>query len=123
MGEPIEDLGAWGEQLALEFLKGQGLQILERNYRIPGGEIDLIARDRDWLVFLEVKTRRSDYFGLPCEAVGLRKQARIIKATQHFLQKHRMADEWLRFDVLGILLKVGKKADIQWIKDAFQGYS
>lgn len=115
-----KNLGAWGEEKARRFLEEQGLTVLEQRYAVGEGEVDLIARDGDILVFFEVKTRQSDYFGHPVEAVTLAKQQRLVKAAEHFLYKNKLDEEFARFDVLGILLQ-GKKTDILWIKDAFEG--
>ncbi|MDF1662840.1 MAG: YraN family protein [Planctomycetota bacterium] len=113
-----KELGVWGEEKARAFLEDHGLTILDQGYSIGEGEVDLIARDGSCIVFFEVKTRRSDYFGHPVEAVTNTKQVRLAKAADHFLYKHKLEEEFARFDVLGIL-KQGKKTDILWIKDAF----
>lgn len=113
-----KELGDWGEAKACAFLEEHGLSILDKGYTIGDGEVDIIARDGSCIVFLEVKTRQSDYFGHPVEAVTLTKQIRLAKAADHFLYKHKLEEEFARFDVLGIL-RQGKKTDILWIKDAF----
>jgi putative endonuclease len=114
-----KSLGDWGEDFAACYLQKQGLTILDRNYRISAGEVDLIAKHKQTYVFVEIKTRRSAYFGLPAESVTAKKQARIIKATVHYLHKHKLSEQSIRFDVLSILRKVAGNADIEWIVDAF----
>ena len=83
-------LGRRGEAIAVSFLKRQGYKIIERNYRSKLGEIDIIAREKDNIVFVEVKTRRSDDFGLPQEAVSYRKQYRLTKIALGYLAYHRL---------------------------------
>ena len=74
MTEARLSLGTWGENFAASYLRKQGLKILQRNLRTPVGEIDIVARDRKALVFVEVKTRQSRQYGTPQEAVGAHKQ-------------------------------------------------
>lgn len=95
-------LGETGEDLAAAALKKQGYKILERNYRTPLGEIDLIARNQGFLVFLEVKTRRSVRFGAPAEAVSPAKQARLKRLADYYLKQKRLGEVPVRFDVVGI---------------------
>ncbi|NOQ41944.1 MAG: DUF91 domain-containing protein, partial [Desulfuromusa sp.] len=82
MSEARLALGAWGEEQAVNYLLKQGMKIIERNFRTPIGEIDIIARDKKFLGFLEVKTRRSTACGTPHEAVGQRKQRQIARTAQ-----------------------------------------
>lgn len=111
-------LGRWGEELAAEFLRGQGIKILERNFRTPVGEIDLIGRKGTALLFVEVKTRRGHSFGTPLEAVGPRKQSQIIKAAQWYLSSGKGRGLQPRFDVVAI--EVGDEGPmLEHISDAF----
>lgn len=112
-------LGAWGEEQAVHYLRLQGMKILERNFRTAAGEIDIIARHRNWLVFVEVKTRRGVMFGTPQEAVGPRKQQQIIRTAQWFLQTHSVGKLQPRFDVVAILCQSDKAAEVTHIKNAF----
>ena len=98
------------ETLAVSFLQQQGAEILERNFRSPWGEIDIIARDKGVLAFIEVKYRKSADFGFPLEAVGPRKRERIRKTSLAYLTCH------VRYDCIGILGE-----EITWLKDAFSG--
>ena len=93
-----------GESLALRHLKARGYRILAQNYRARQGEIDLIARDGEFIVFVEVKTRRSLKFGLPQAAVTLRKQRQISKVALAYLQARNLLDAPCRFDVIAIHL-------------------
>ena len=96
--------GAIYEQLAAEYLEQKGYRVLERNYYTRAGEIDLIARDGRYLVFVEVKYRKNDGEGHPLEAVDSRKQGRIRRAAQAYLYVHHLPqDTPCRFDVVGIL--------------------
>jgi putative endonuclease len=110
--------GAWGEDLALRYLLGRGYRLVERNYRKRRGEIDLIVRNEDTLVFVEVKLRRSTGFGDPLEAVTKRKQTTIRSLAEQYLADNQPDFDTLRFDVVGILVtSTGTRVD--HIEDAF----
>jgi len=111
-------LGVWGEDQATAFLKRNGYRLIERNYRTPVGEIDIIATTRQHLVFVEVKTRRGTAFGAPQDAVGLRKQQQIIRTAQWYLQRHKTKLQ-PRFDVVAILCQSDGTAQITHLDDAF----
>ena len=96
-------LGERGGALAWNFLRKRGYSLLEKNYRTRFGEIDVIARKEGVTVFVEVKTRRDTSFGRPEEAVGPRKQAKMIQCAQAFLQAKGLEDRPARFDVLSLL--------------------
>ncbi|MDO4554458.1 MAG: YraN family protein [Lachnospiraceae bacterium] len=107
--------GSLGEQLAAAYLEKKGFEILEYNYRCRQGEIDLIAREKEYLVFIEVKARRTKASGYPAEAVDLRKQQKICRTAQFYCLEHRIhTDCPIRFDVIEIL---GDK--VRWIGNAF----
>lgn len=93
-----------GESLAAKHLKARGCKILAQNYRAKRGEIDLIVRDGEFIVFVEVKTRRSLQFGLPQEAVTIQKQRQISKVALAYLQAQNLLDTPCRFDVIAIHL-------------------
>ena len=88
MSAPQQALGRRGEDLAESFLRARGYEILARNYRTPVGEVDIVARQGETLIFVEVKTRRSRRFGLPEEALTRRKQAHLLAAAQTYLAEH-----------------------------------
>jgi putative endonuclease len=102
-------LGRTGERLAAEELMRCGYQILERNFFCRYGEIDLIAEDKDDLVFVEVKTRRGNAYGLPEEAVTVRKQQKLIQTAACYLDLHSCADRSWRIDVVAVQLSAGGK--------------
>lgn len=118
MKDPRRQLGDAGEDLAAAALKKQGYQILERNYVTPLGEIDLIARHGGDLVFIEVKTRRSNKFADPQDAVNPAKQARLQRLADYYLQRKRLGEVEMRFDVVGITWDDGKP-QVNIITDAF----
>ena len=107
-------LGRVGEKKAVDFLKKKGYKILETNYKTHIGEIDVIAEDKGTTVFIEVKTRSSDDFGIPSEAVTTKKQEKYFKvATEYLLRKDKI-DTPCRFDVVEI-----QNGEINLIFDAF----
>ncbi len=111
-------LGDAGEDLAAAALRKQGYKILERNYTTPLGEIDLIARHRGDLVFIEVKTRKSLRYGAPQDAVSPAKQARLHKLADYYVKRQRLGEVPLRFDVVGITVSVdGPQVEV--IQNAF----
>lgn len=113
-----KELGKKGEDLAVRFLKKKGYQIIERNYVCKMGEMDIIASEKDTLVFVEVKTRTSITFGPPQLAVNPKKQSQMSKVALNFLKEKELEDVKARFDVVAILLGP-KGAEIELIKDAF----
>ncbi len=96
-------LGAYGELLAARFLTAHGLVLLDHNWRSPQGEIDLVLRDGRTLVFCEVKTRSSDAFGAPVEAVSRDKQVRVRHLAARWLEDAPMRPTDIRFDVASVL--------------------
>lgn len=108
-------IGSRYEAEAAAFLKGLGYTILEQNYRDRMGEIDLIAREGRYLVFVEVKYRRDDRRGYPEEAVDFGKQQRIRHTAQYYLYRHHYGEDTAcRFDVVSI-----EGTEIRVVKDAF----
>jgi len=114
-----KNLGKDGEKIAISFLKKRGYQILEKNYRCRLGEIDIVAKDKEKIVFVEVKTRSSLIFGLPQEAVSYSKQLRLTRLALTYLSYHKLKDIPCRFDVVGILMQGKKVKEIQLITNAF----
>ncbi|MBW2039849.1 MAG: YraN family protein [Deltaproteobacteria bacterium] len=113
-------LGGRGEDLAVRYLQKKGYKVIERNYRCLLGEIDLIARDKETLVFVEIKARSSSGFGLPQEAVGRFKQKKLIQVAKAYIVEHHLKEAIpARFDVVAIQL-TPSGAEIELIKDAFQ---
>ena len=113
--ENKRETGTRKEELAADFLTRHGVKILDRNFRCRQGEIDLIGRDGRYLVFFEVKYRKTDRNGMPAEAVGYVKQQRIRYTAQFYLYNRRYQEDMpCRFDVVSIL-----GDQITWIRDAF----
>jgi putative endonuclease len=113
--------GAQGEEYAARLLKKAHYKIIERNFRTPIGEIDIVARDGECLVFVEVRTRRSIAYGLPQETIDARKRERLHKAARWYLQKHRLDDVPCRFDVVAVVrTDENTEPDAEIIKDAFR---
>lgn len=113
-------LGKKGEETAVKYLKKKRYRIIERNFRCRQGEIDIIALHQRSTVFIEVKTRTDDSFGLPQEAVDYRKQKQIIRCARNYIKYKRLPEEGrFRFDVVGVDV-CGKKPVVTLIPDAFQ---
>lgn len=111
-------LGKEGELIAERYLRKKGYRLVERNYRSPVGELDLIALDRRVIVFVEVKTRSDDRFGVPLESVHRRKQQKMIRTALFFLSQHRLHHREARFDVIGISF-AGREPMLEHIQNAF----
>lgn len=109
--------GDRGEALAIAHLKKKGYRIVERNYRSPVGEIDIIAEHRGTVVFVEVKARTPSTYGLPEEAVNRRKQQRIARAALLYLSRLK-EEPPARFDIISVHM-LGPKAEIEHIENAF----
>jgi putative endonuclease len=114
-----QETGRRGEELARDFLKKRGFSIVETNYRCPGGEIDIICRDKDYLVFAEVRTKTSREFGSPEESITQSKKKRMLAAAYHYWQVHGSSPESWRIDLVAIELdKKGKVSRIELIENA-----
>ena len=94
--------GNYGEDLACKYLQKLGFKILKRNYRIRGGEINIVAKDSDTLVFVEVKTRYSHEFGDPAEAMTYFKMKALIKTTQFYLMQNKLENMSYRLDFISV---------------------
>jgi putative endonuclease len=112
-------LGKFGEDLARNRLKDLGYRVLETNYRCPLGEIDLIARDGETLVFVEIKTRRYQPSSSAKEAVHKRKQVQLSKVALAYMKHKNLWGSKARFDVVAIGVSDGKK-EVEIIQDAFE---
>jgi putative endonuclease len=111
--------GKQGEDLAVQYLREKGYRIVERNFRCPFGEMDIVARQGDVLVFVEVRSRRSEGFGDPVESVGLIKQRKLSRIALAYLQRHNLLDCKARFDVVGVKIKTDGHT-IEIVRDAFE---
>lgn len=106
--------GEKSEQLACDFLLKQGMQIVDKNFRCKYGELDLVMREQQTLVIVEVRFRKSSKYGGALESITYKKQSRIIAATQYYLLQHKINSP-IRFDVI----TMSSDSDINWIKNAF----
>jgi len=106
--------GEKSEQLACRYLLKQGLQLIEKNFRSKYGEIDLIMKDNETLVIIEVRFRKSNKYGGALESISRKKQSRIIATTQYYLSTHKVNSS-IRFDAI----TMSSNTDINWIKNAF----
>ena len=112
-------IGQYGESIAIEYLDKLGYQILETNWRFKRAEIDIIAKKAETLVFIEVKTRTYTFYGQPEDSIDASKEAFIIDAAQRYMEK--IGHNWeVRFDIISIILAKNKKLEkISHFKDAF----
>ncbi len=114
-----KSFGDKGEDLAVNYLKNLGYEIVTRNYRFGHGEIDIVAKDKDTLVFVEVKTRENFNFGPPELAVTKRKQHQIKKISEAYIHENNISGTECRIDVIAILMEKNKKPEINHIVNAF----
>ncbi len=111
------DLGKLGEDLAAKFLQEKGFQIIERNWRFQKKELDIIAYHDNFLVVIEVKSRSTDYFEHPADAITLKKIKFIVRATDAYVEQKGIENE-VRFDVVSVIKKE-EKYEIEHIENAF----
>ncbi len=114
------DIGKYGENLASDFLRSNGYFILERNYRRKFGEVDIIAQHGDTLVFVEVKTRKSQKYGTGFEAVNFKKQQQLSRIAQDYICRNNKHDFCARFDVISIIIPNNQQPQIDMIQNAFE---
>lgn len=115
------EFGMQGEDIACKFIESHGGRIIERNFRFKGGEIDVIYKDGDYIVFGEIKYRSSSTFGMAEEAVGYRKQWTISRGCDFYLVKNHL-DEFtkVRFDVIALNIDEGQNTvKVHYVKNAF----
>ena len=101
-------LGNLGEDIACKFILNKGYEIVERNFYCRQGEIDIIAKDKNEIVFIEVKSRSSIQYGCPSEAVNKQKIRHLYRTAKYYLYKNKYLNNYIRFDVIEILIKNGK---------------
>ena len=119
MSQSRRVLGTLGEQEACRALEGAGYRVVARNYRVRGGEIDIVCERDGTLVFCEVKTRTSAVFGLPEEAVTPAKARRIRRLAAEYLHREGRRARTVRFDVVSVMVSDGRVVDLRHIPDAF----
>lgn len=108
--------GSFGEKIATEYLVSNGAYIIENNYKIKSGEIDIIAKLDDEIVFVEVKSRSNTNYGYPSEAVDYRKIKKITNVAKYYILKNKLEDIKIRFDVIEVYLK---SKEVNHIVNAF----
>jgi putative endonuclease len=119
MSKTQVELGQKGERIAVSFLKNEGYRIIAVNYRTRLGQIDIVAKDKGTICFVEVKTRKSQRFGKPAEAVGVFKQRKISQVALAFLKQNGLLNSPARFDVVSIShQEIHPKVEL--IKNAFE---
>jgi len=113
--------GGFGEEIALRYMKARGYSVIEKNFRTPFGEIDLIVERDGCVVFLEVKTRISERFGPPLSAVTWKKKKRVIKNCQYYLKSRKILWGPCRIDVMGIKLDRSFRVEIiRYVKNTVE---
>lgn len=120
MATDKKNSGDHAEDAACDYLQSQGLKLLERNFLCKRGEIDLVMRQADTTVFVEVRYRQNNRYGSAAESVDWRKQEKLLATAEHYLQQHpRAARGACRFDVVALTMQ-NQQTQIDWIVDAFQ---
>ena len=117
MMNSTRSIGIIGENIAHNYLLKKGYKILEKNFRVKAGEIDIIALENKTIVFVEVKSRSNNKYGLPYESVNYRKQQKIIRVAQNYINFKRLMDYQYRFDIIEVYLNSNEK--INHIQNAF----
>jgi putative endonuclease len=115
-------LGQAAEAAAAEFLTRAGLRVIERNVRFALGELDLVCRDGDAIVFVEVKCRQARWGDTPAAAVSWHKRRRLVQLAQLYLKRHGLADARCRFDVVAITEEANGQLGIRHLPGAFDGW-
>lgn len=100
-------IGSFGENQAVQYLENRDYNIIPRNFKCAQGEIDIIATKKDEIIFCEVKTRSSNRFGSPSEAVDKNKQKHIWNAAEYYLYKNNLINSFIRFDILEVFVEGG----------------
>jgi putative endonuclease len=117
--DPRHQLGRRGEHLAEKYLKQQGMKTIARHYSTPVGELDLVMRDGETVVFAEVKTRRDRKWAEPQDAVRYAKQRCLTRAAQWFIHRKGWDDRPCRFDMIGVILPPEGAPEVEHFPDAF----
>jgi len=119
MGNISNQIGSFGEELACQYLEQKGFQIIERNYRSQLGEIDLIAFDKDFLVFIEVKNYSFRSYGMPFQAITKTKKQSLVYTAKNFLFKNKLGNPNSRFDVITIYTEEDGTRTLEHFENAF----
>ena len=119
MPSPRARIGRSAEIVAAAELGKRGYRIVASNYRRPCGEIDLVAREDDCLVFVEVRCKRTREYGSPAESITAAKMRKLITTAEHYIEEHGLADAACRFDVVEVVSVDGKLVVKEVLRDAF----
>lgn len=120
MSKSHRQIGDEGEDTAVSYLESKGWHIIDRNYFFEKAEVDIVASDGTFIIFVEVKQRSDIYFGRPEEFVTPEKEKNIKKAAEAWVYERKMETALIRFDVIAIVKKQGKKPEISHFEDAFR---
>lgn len=120
MSETTKKIGDRGEDLAVSYLEKKGWIILDRNYFFEKAEVDIVATDTKWIIFVEVKTRSNTFFGNPEEFVTPAKEANIKMAAEAWIYERKMETAIVRFDIISIIDNKNGKPEITHFEDAFR---
>lgn len=112
-------VGNFGEMLVITYLENLNYKILDRNYNTKFGEIDIIAKDKEEYVFIEVKTRTSKKYGVPCEAINMNKEKHIEKSSKVYIYLNKLEKEYIRYDVIEVYFINNNKYYINHLKNNF----
>ena len=113
---PKDELGRQGEQIAADYLQRTGLEILDRNWSCPEGEIDIVAAERRALVVCEVKTRSGIRYGTPLEAITPRKRGRLRRLAVRWVLAHGVLFDEVRVDAIGVLLSASGEFTVEHVR-------
>lgn len=116
-----KELGAWGEDLACQYLKENGVNIIDKNVHTPYGEIDLVGVLNGSILFIEVKTRRNCSYGFPEGSINKKKEEHMVNSALAFMQKREKALQPWRIDVVAILIDENNSVNFKWFKNAISG--
>ena len=121
MPSPLSRLGNLGERLARQHLLKLGCRILDTNYRCQWGEVDIIASNKDAILFVEVKTRRSTSYGVPEESITPAKTRKLIAAAETYLEEHNLSDSHWRIDLISVEMdRLGRVLPLRHLRNAVE---
>ncbi len=120
MAKTTRDIGSNGEDIAAAYLESKDWIVLDRNYFFEKAEVDIVATDRNYIVFVEVKTRSGTFFGRPEEYVTPQKEKNIKKAAEAWIYERKMETAVVRFDIISIVQKGNEAPEISHFEDAFR---
>jgi putative endonuclease len=120
LAKTTKQIGDSGENIAAAYLESKDWLIFDRNYRFEKAEVDIVATDRNYIVFIEVKTRSGTYFGRPEEYVTSQKEANIKKAAEAWIYERKMETAVVRFDIISIVKNGNEAPEITHFEDAFR---